>query len=110
QGSVGAKQPVPRPTSGIEATGTIPCDTQYLRPRGTLLYSCGQAETLSVDARVSLSWQQLGQNGVPLPLAQNATVPAPLTTLVRLVSNVEGLTLPGDLPAVGPNGEATLLR
>ena len=76
QVSVGAKQQVPRPAGGTEATQNIACDTTFLRPRGTLLYSCGQAETLSVDARVSLSWQQLGQAGVAIPAAPN-TVPAP---------------------------------
>ena len=109
QVSVGATQLVPRPAPGVEATATIACDMQLLRPRGSLVYTCGQAESLSVDARVSLSWQQLGQGGVPLP-ATSADIPAPLTTLARLVTNVEGLALPGDLPAVGPNDEATLLR
>lgn len=109
QVSVGAKQPVPRPPTGTEATADISCDEQFLRPRGTLLYSCGQAETLSVDARVSLSWQQLGQMGMPIPAPASAT-PAPLTTLVRLTSNLEGLALPGDLPLIGPNDETTLLR
>ncbi len=110
QVSVGAKQLVPRPAPGTEATATIACDTQLLRPRGTLLYTCGQTESLSVDTRVSLSWQQLGQGGVPLPAPASASVPGALTTLTRLVANVEGLALPGDLPAVGTNDEATLLR
>lgn len=110
QVSVGAKQLVPRPATGIEATTTINCDTQLLRPRGSLIFTCGQTESLSTDARVSLSWQQLGQGGVPLPVPASASVPAPLTALTRLVANVEGLALPGDLPAVGPNDEATLVR
>jgi len=110
QVSVGAKQPVPHPAGGTEATTTVNCDAQFLRPRGTLLYACGQAETVSVDARVSLSWQQLGQSGTPLPVPTTANLPAPLTTLVRLVSNLEALTLPGDVPTPGANGEATVVR
>ncbi len=109
QVSVGATQQVPRPTGGAEATQSIPCDTQFLRPRGTLLYSCGQAETLSVDTRVSLSWQQLGQTGLAIPPAANAT-PAPLTNLVGLVSSLQGLALPGDVPTPGASGEATAVR
>lgn len=111
QVSVSATQQVPRPAGGVEATQSIDCDTTFLRPRGTLLYSCGQAESLSVDARVSLSWQQLGQTGVAIPVPPDATVPAPVNDhLVRLVSNLEGLTLPGDVPTPGPNGEATVVR
>jgi len=109
QVSVGAKQQVPRPAGGVEATQSIGCDTTFLRPRGTLLYSCGQAETLGVDARLSLSWQQLGQSGVAIPAPANGA-PAPLANLVGLVSNLQGLALPGDVPAPGPNGEATALR
>ena len=111
QVSVGAKQQVPRPAGGVEATQSVDCDTTFLRPRGTLLYSCGQAESLAVDARVSLSWQQLGLAGVPIPVPPNATVPAPLNDhLVRLVSGLEGLTLPGDVPTPGPSGEAAAVR
>ncbi|MGI8689954.1 MAG: DUF4129 domain-containing transglutaminase family protein, partial [Thermomicrobiales bacterium] len=110
QVSVSAKQQMPRPTGGVEATQDVACDTTFLRPRGTLLYSCGQAASLAVDARVSLSWQQLGQTGVAIPVSPNATVPTPLTNLVGLVSNLQGLMLPGDLPPVGFNGEATMLR
>ncbi|MDQ6603690.1 MAG: transglutaminase domain-containing protein [Chloroflexota bacterium] len=111
QVSVGAKQQVPRPAGGVEATQSIGCDTTFLRPRGTLLYSCGQAETLAVDARLSLSWQQLSQSGVTIPVPSNATIPAPLNDhLVRLVSGLEGLLLPGDVPTPGPNGEATAVR
>lgn len=109
QVSVAAKQQVPRPPGGVEATQDISCDTQYLRPRGTLLYSCGQAVTLSVDARVSLSWQQLGHASVAIPPPPNST-PAPLANLVGLVTNLQGLALPGDLPAPGPSGEGTSLR
>lgn len=109
QVSVGATQQVPGPAGGVEATRSITCDTTFLRPRGTLLYSCGQAESLSVDARISLSWQQLGQHGVAIPAPPNAA-PAPLANLVGLVSNLQGLTLPGDVPSPGPNGEATSLR
>ncbi len=109
QVSVGAKQQVPRPAGGVEATQSIACDMTFLRPRGTLLYSCGQAETLSVDTRLSLSWQQLGQSGVTIPAPPNV-VPAPLTNLVGLVSNLQGLALPGDVPTPGSNGEATALR
>ena len=110
QVSVGATQQVPRPAGGIEATQNVSCDTQFLRPRGTLLYSCGQAETLSVDARVSLSWQQLGQAGAHHPARRRTRRPAPLTNLVRLVSNLQGLALPGDVPTPGPSGEATTVR
>lgn len=111
QVSVGAKQQVPRPAGGVEATQSVDCDTTFLRPRGTLLYSCGQAESLAVDARMSLSWQQLGLAGVAIPVPPNATVPAPLNDhLVRLVSGLEGLTLPGDVPTPGPSGEATAVR
>jgi transglutaminase-like putative cysteine protease len=109
QVSVGATQQVPRPAGGTEATQNVSCDTQFLRPRGTLLYSCGQAETLSVDARVSLSWQQLGQAALTIPPAPNTT-PAPLTNLAALVSNLQGLALPGDVPTPGPSGEATIVR
>jgi len=111
QVSVGAKQQVPRPAGGVEATQDVTCDTTFLRPRGSLLYSCGQAASLAVDARVSLSWQQLGLAGVAIPVPPNATVPAPLNDhLVRLVSGLEGLTLPGDVPTPGLNGEATAVR
>ncbi len=111
QVSVGATQQVPRPAGGVEATQSVACDTTFLRPRGTLLYSCGEAESLSVNSRVSLSWQQLGQAGVAIPVPPDAGVPAVLNDhLVRLVSNLEGLTLPGDVPTPGPNGEATSVR
>jgi hypothetical protein len=111
QVSVGATQQVPRPAGGVEATQSVDCDTTFLRPRGTLLYSCGQAESLSVDARISLSWEQLGQTGVAIPVPPNTAIPAALNDhLVRLVTNLEGLTLPGDVPTPGPNGEATTVR
>jgi transglutaminase-like putative cysteine protease len=110
QVSVGAKQLVPRPPTGMEATATVSCDAQFLRPRGTLLYGCGQTETTSVDTRVSLSWQRIGQTGVTLPAPATANAPPALTTLLRLVTNVEGLNLAGDVPAVGPNDEATFVR
>ncbi|HEY7908586.1 MAG TPA: transglutaminase domain-containing protein, partial [Thermomicrobiales bacterium] len=48
---------------------------------------------------------------VAIPVPPNAAVPAALNDhLVRLVSNLEGLTLPGDVPTPGPNGEATTVR
>jgi hypothetical protein len=110
QVSVGAKQLVPRPATGTDATATVTCDAQFLRPRGTLLYGCGQTETASADLRVSLSWQQLGQSGIALPAPSAANIPPALTTLLRLVTNVEGLNLPGDVPTAAPNDVATLVR
>ena len=109
QVSVGATQQVPGPVGGTEATQSVHCDTQFLRPRGTLLYSCGEAESLSVDTRVSLSWQQLGQAGIVIP-STPTTIPAPLTNLVGLVSNLQGLALPGNVPTPGPGGDATTVR
>lgn len=111
QVSVAAKQGVPQPPGGTDATASVSCDTQILAPRGGLVYTCGAAENFSIDTRVTLSWQQLPQTGVPVPVPQGMGVPPALNTLVQLVSNIQGLRVGGmDRPTPSGNDDGIAVR
>lgn len=97
--SVSAKQGIPQPARDLAASERVDCATQILAPRGTLLYTCGAGEAFSVDARVTLSWQQLGQGSIAVGTTPMADVPEPLVGLVGIVSQqMRGLHLPDSAP------------
>jgi len=110
--SVSAKQGIPQPARDLAASAHVDCATQILAPRGALLYTCGAGETFSVDARVTLSWQQLGQGNIAVGTTPMADVPEPLVGLVATVSQqMRGLHLPETAPVdYDANGIARALR
>ncbi len=110
--SVGAKQGIPQPARDLAASERVDCATQILAPRGPLLYTCGAGESFSVDSRVTLSWQQLGQGSIAVGTTPMADVPEPLVGLVGLVSQqMRGLHFPDDAPVnYDASGIARALR
>jgi len=110
--SVAARQGVPQSARDGAATERVDCAMQIQAPRGALLYTCGAGDSFSTDARITLSWQQLGQGSIAVtPGMPMANVPEPLMNLVGFASRTSNLHLPETAPVdYGADGLARAVR